>query len=168
MARVERNRSLADGLKYRGREGMWSWMLHRATGLGILFYLIIHVVDTATVIYWPDFYDHALALYRHPVFRFGELFIIFAVLFHAVNGLRIVIQDFWPMMMLRQRELLYATTAIVLLAMLPITWIMVAPIFGLADEPGVERHELRMQERELIVVPVVSGAPDATPTEQQP
>jgi succinate dehydrogenase / fumarate reductase, cytochrome b subunit len=75
---------------------MWTWILHRLTGLGILLFLIIHVVETGLIIYSPEFYDSALVLYKNPLFRFAELAIFFAVLFHAVNGLRIVIQDFWP------------------------------------------------------------------------
>lgn len=142
MANV-RQTSLGSALRYRGREGMWTWILHRATGLGILLFLIIHVIDTAIIIYWPEEYDVALGLYKHPVFRFAELMIFFSVLYHAVNGLRIVIQDFWPYVMQRQRQLVWATAAVVVLAMLPVTWMMLAPIFGLAREPGAARSEAR-------------------------
>ena len=31
------------GTLYRGREGMWSWVLHRITGVAIFFFLIEHV-----------------------------------------------------------------------------------------------------------------------------
>ncbi len=140
---LARRASLTSALRYRGREGMWTWILHRLTGLGILFFLIIHVVETATVIYSPTTYDNFLVLYKNPFFRFAELLIVFAVLYHAVNGLRIVIQDFWPMVMQRQRELVWAGAVIVVLAMIPITWIMIAPLAGLADEPGTRRHEER-------------------------
>lgn len=135
-----RNRRLGSALRYRGGQGMWTWMLHRATGLGVLLFLVIHVVETAAIIYSPDFYDHALVIYKNPVFRFAELLIFFSVLFHAANGLRIVVQDFWPVVMLHQRRLATAAAVIVAVVMLPVTWIMVAPLFGLADEPGVERH----------------------------
>jgi len=143
MATANRSTGLGTALRYRGREGMWTWILHRATGLGILLFLIIHVVDTATVIYFPDFYDHALAIYRHPLFRLGELAIVFSVLYHAVNGLRIIIQDFWPIVMKRQRQLSWAVGAIVVLVMIPVTWMMIAPILGLANEPGTARHAER-------------------------
>ena len=101
MAVDYRARSLGTALRYKGREGMWTWILHRATGLGVLLFLIAHVIDTGIIIYRPDWYDHALGIYKHPVFRIGELFIFFGVLFHAVNGLRIIIQDFWPIVMQR-------------------------------------------------------------------
>jgi succinate dehydrogenase / fumarate reductase cytochrome b subunit len=140
MAVDYRFNSLGTALRYRGGEGMWSWILHRVTGLGILLFLIIHVVETGLIIYSPDFYDEALELYKNPIFRFAELAIFFSVLFHAVNGLRIVVQDFWPIVMERQRQLVWAAAAVVVLAMLPITWMMVAPLFGWADEPGAQRH----------------------------
>lgn len=146
MAAEYRARSLGTALRYRGREGMWTWILHRLTGLGVLFFLIIHVVDTGLVIWSPEFYDDALALYQHPLFRIGELAIFFSVLFHAANGLRIILQDFWPIMMERQRQLAWAAAAVVVLGMLPVTWIMVAPLLGLAEEPGVERHQQRCLE----------------------
>ena len=145
MAVEYRARSLGTALRYRGREGMWTWILHRATGLGVLFFLVAHVVDTGIIIYRPDWYDHALSIYRHPIFRIGELFIFFGVLYHAANGLRIIVQDFWPIVMERQRQLSIAVVSIVVVGMIPITWIMVAPLLGLADEPGVERHLERCQ-----------------------
>jgi succinate dehydrogenase / fumarate reductase, cytochrome b subunit len=145
MAVVVRNRSLGSALRYRGREGMWSWILHRATGLGILLFLIVHVVETGLVIYSPALYDGFLTLYKSPFFRFAELGIVFAVLFHAVNGLRIVVQDFWPYVMQRQRQLVWAGAVVVVLAMIPITWMMVAPLFGWAEEPGTRRHLERCQ-----------------------
>ena len=135
-----RNGGLGNALRYRGREGMWSWMLHRATGIGVLLFLIIHVVETAAIIYSPEFYDEALRLYRSPLFRFAELLIFFSVLFHGANGLRIITQDFWPIVMTHQRQLSWVAAGVVVLAMLPITWMMVAPVLGLAEEPGTSRH----------------------------
>ncbi len=143
MALAERARFVGNALRYKGREGMWTWILHRLTGLGVLLFLVIHVVETATVIYSPATYDNFLVMYKSPFFRFAELLIFFSVLFHAVNGLRIIAQDFWPYVMQRQRELSWAAAVIVLLAMIPVTWIMVAPLIGLADEPGTARHEQR-------------------------
>jgi succinate dehydrogenase / fumarate reductase cytochrome b subunit len=139
MAYTHRSTSLASALRYRGREGMWTWILHRATGLGVLLFLLIHVFDTAIVIYWPGLYEHALSLYKAPLFRFAELLIFFSVLFHAVNGLRIVVQDFWPATMLRQRQLVWGVAIIVILAILPVAWLMLRPIFGRGPEPGADR-----------------------------
>jgi succinate dehydrogenase hydrophobic anchor subunit len=77
----------------------------------------------------------------------AELLIFFAVLYHALNGLRIIIQDFWPIAMLHQRRLAWAAAGITAVAILPVAWIMLAPLFDLRPEPGAERHERRMRER---------------------
>jgi succinate dehydrogenase / fumarate reductase cytochrome b subunit len=147
MASEFRARSLGSALRYKGNAGMWTWLLHRVTGLGILAFLIIHVADTAIVVYNPEFYDHTLDIYRSPLFKVAELAIFFAVIFHGLNGLRIIIQDFYPLAMMHQRRLAWAAAGITAVAILPIGWIMLAPLFGLRPEPGAERHERRMRER---------------------
>jgi succinate dehydrogenase / fumarate reductase cytochrome b subunit len=141
---------------------MWTWLLHRATGLGILLFLIVHVIDTALVIYWPGLYDHALDIYRNPVFRVAELLIFFSVLFHAINGLRIIVQDFWPAVMLHQRTLGLAAIGAAVVLILPVAWIMLAPLFGLRDEPGTARYRARMQARQ----PSISDYRGAAPAQQ--
>ena len=146
MTKPITNRGLRSAARYRGREGMWAWLLHRATGLGVLLFLVIHVVETAAVVVNPGFYDEALVLYKNPIFRFAELLIFFSVLYHAANGTRIVVQDFWPMVMERQRQLTWVAATVVVLVMLPVTWIMVAPLFGWAEEPGADRHVERCAE----------------------
>lgn len=78
---------------YRGREGHLSFVLHRLTGLGTLLFLLIHILDTATVYFIPDMYQHAIELYRSTPFMIGEIALVFSVIFHGVNGLRIAYLD---------------------------------------------------------------------------
>jgi len=80
-------------LKYRGGEGQISFLLHRLTGLGTLLFLIIHILDTSTVYFFPDLYEHAIGLYRSTPFMLGEIALVFAVIYHALNGLRVAIVD---------------------------------------------------------------------------
>ena len=163
MATVHRVRGLWTALRYRGREGMWTWLLHRATGIGILLFLVIHVVDTAIVIWWPGLYDHALALYRNPLFRVAELLIFFSVLFHGLNGLRIIVQDFWPASMRHQRRLALGALGAALLLILPVAWIMLAPLVGMRDEPGTARHQARVNAAQPSISDYRGPAPAATP-----
>jgi succinate dehydrogenase / fumarate reductase cytochrome b subunit len=51
-----------------------------------------------------------------------------AVIYHALNGLRIMVVDFWPKAADRNRQLIYGTTAIFLASMAPISYIVVKPI----------------------------------------
>lgn len=84
----------ATGLtRYRGQEGQLSFILHRLTGLGTLLFLAIHILDTSTVYFFPSLYEHAIAIYRHPLFMLGEIALVFAVIYHGVNGLRIAFFD---------------------------------------------------------------------------
>jgi succinate dehydrogenase / fumarate reductase cytochrome b subunit len=87
--------TLTGYLKYRGREGQWSFMLHRITGLGTLLFLSIHILDMAAFYWSPDFFHNALELYRSPLFMLLEIFLVFCVFFHGANGIRIAIVDMW-------------------------------------------------------------------------
>lgn len=161
MAIVDRAKSLSAALTYRGREGMWTWILHRATGLGILLFLIIHVVETATVIYWPQLYEGFLDTYKSAFFRFAEVLIFFSVVYHALNGTRIIVQDFWPLAMRRQRQLAWAAGGLTVLVMIPITFLMIRPLFG-GPEPGEERHRQRI-ERQQNAAPANAPVVQVTP-----
>ena len=86
---------------------MWSWLLHRVTGVGVLIFLLIHILDTAFLMLGPELYNRVMALYRHPLFLVGEVVLVAMVLYHALNGVRIIIVDFWPESTVLQREMFY-------------------------------------------------------------
>lgn len=112
------------GTLYRGREGQWAWLAHRITGVAVILFLFAHVVDTAVVGWGPEAYERVMAVYHNPIVRLLELGLVAAVLYHALNGLRITVIDFWPGMARYWRALSYATLGLFLGAMAPITWIM--------------------------------------------
>lgn len=84
------------GTLYRGKVGMWSWVLHRITGVAIFFFLLVHVLDTALVRVSPEAYNSVIATYKTPIIGLGELGLVAAILFHALNGVRVILIDFWP------------------------------------------------------------------------
>ncbi|MBS1699535.1 MAG: succinate dehydrogenase, cytochrome b556 subunit [Actinobacteria bacterium] len=83
------------GTLYRGREGMWSWVLHRITGIAIFFFLLVHVLDTSLIRVSPEAYDAVLGTYKNPIMGIGETVLVAAIVFHALNGLRIILVDVW-------------------------------------------------------------------------
>lgn len=113
---------------YRGREGQWSWVAHRVTGVGILLFLFAHIVDTALVGWGPDAYNRVVSVYHHPIVQIMELGLVGAVIYHALNGLRIMIIDFWPRATEHQARLFWGTMLLFAAAMAPISWIMGARI----------------------------------------
>jgi len=82
-------------ITYRGQEGHYAFLLHRLTGLGTLLFLIIHILDTATVYYFPSLYEHAIELYRSTPFMIGEMGLVFSVIYHGINGIRIALVDLY-------------------------------------------------------------------------
>ena len=87
--------SMPAGTLYRGKVGMWSWVLHRLTGVAIFFFLLVHVLDTALVRVSPAAYNVVIATYKTPLIGLAELGLVAAILYHGLNGLRITLIDFW-------------------------------------------------------------------------
>ncbi|MFW5748328.1 MAG: succinate dehydrogenase, cytochrome b556 subunit [Chloroflexota bacterium] len=88
--------TLKETLRYRGAIGQWSWVLHRLSGLGVLLFFVIHIIDTSWSVFYPGLYEKAIAAYQTPLFTIGEFVLVAAVVYHAYNGLRIVILDYKP------------------------------------------------------------------------
>ena len=113
------------GTLYRGREGMWSWVAHRVTGVLIFFFLFAHVLDTALVRVSPDAYDRVIDTYKTPIVNLMEVGLVGAVLYHALNGLRVMAIDFWEKGPRYQKQMTYAVVTVVTLVMIPGTYYMV-------------------------------------------
>jgi succinate dehydrogenase / fumarate reductase cytochrome b subunit len=83
------------GTLYRGKVGMWSWVLHRITGVAIFFFLLVHVLDTSLVRIDPEAFNAVMATYKTVIIGIGELGLVAAILYHSLNGVRIILIDFW-------------------------------------------------------------------------
>ncbi|MDP9434385.1 MAG: succinate dehydrogenase, cytochrome b556 subunit [Actinomycetota bacterium] len=115
---------------------MWSWVAHRVTGVLIFFFLFSHVLDTALVRVSPDAYDRIMDTYKTPIVNLFEVGLVGAVLYHALNGLRVTALDFWEKGTRYQKQMMYAVVGITLGLMIPGTWFMmkhtIAEMFGSA------------------------------------
>ena len=90
---------------YRGREGMWNWVAHRAAGVGIFFFLMVHVIDTSLVRVSPEAYNQIIGSYKTPLYAVIEAGLVAAIVFHAFNGLRIIAVDTSTWALRHQRAL---------------------------------------------------------------
>ena len=118
-------------LSYRGREGQLAFLLHRLTGLGTLLFLTIHIIDTAMIYFYPPLYKEAILLYQNPVFMVGEIGLVFSVIYHGVNGLRIAYVDLFKPKHWRidtQRKAVRWTLGISILLWLPLAAIMASKL----------------------------------------
>ena len=81
---------------YKGRSGQWAFVTHRVSGFLVFMFLLLHIVDVSLVNADVDLYDEVHALYGNILLRLFECGLLLALLFHSLNGLRIVIVDFFP------------------------------------------------------------------------
>jgi succinate dehydrogenase cytochrome b subunit len=96
--------TITETLRYRGKLGQWSWALHRIAGLGTLLFLFLHVIDTSWAVFYPALYVDAIKQYQSPLFTIGEFALVACVVYHGLNGLRIVIFDWKPQWWNRQAD----------------------------------------------------------------
>ena len=61
-----------------------------------------------------------LQVYASPVGRVLEVLLGAALLYHALNGLRIIIMDFWPAMTRYHRQLWYACWVLFVVVGIPV------------------------------------------------
>ena len=103
--------SRSPGTVYRGRAGQWAFLAHRVTGFLVFFFLLLHIVDVSLVA-WPRLYDEVHELYGNVLLRLFEVGLLGALVFHSLNGLRIVMIDFFPGSIGNERRVLWAVVAL--------------------------------------------------------
>ena len=111
---LNRNVSLATGLRYKGKGPMLTFVLHRISGLGIVIFVGTHIL--ASFVAGPA--GRSInAVYESWFF---QIFVFFCALFHAINGLRITILDLWPALIEHQRQAIW------------VEWAVFIPLFSIA------------------------------------
>lgn len=146
--------TIRETLRYRGSVGQWSWVLHRLTGLGVVFFLVIHVIDTSWAVFFPGLYEKAIAIYQTPLFTLGEFALVFAVVYHAFNGLRIAIFDFKPEWWQYQKQAAYWVFGATAVLLVPVFIGMFAHV---ADHYSQIPDILPLGEVLLSQVPFLAG-----------
>lgn len=84
------------GWVWAGRYGLerYLYILHRVTGLGLLLFGIIHLtVTTFFRLPGQSVWEATMRLLENPYFRFGEYLVAVAFVYHASNGLRLILQE---------------------------------------------------------------------------
>ncbi|MFZ6027255.1 MAG: hypothetical protein ACOYYS_06025 [Chloroflexota bacterium] len=108
------------GLTYKGGSPMWSWVLHRISGIGLIVFVGLHVVASFFTHVVPSGGEMAIQINAVYESWGGQLFIYFCAIFHGLNGVRIAVTDFWPALLQYERELIW------------LEWLTFIPLYGLA------------------------------------
>ena len=74
--------------------GMWAWILFRISGLVLALYLFVHMwVISQGRASGAHRLNHIFNMFDKPLFVFLDLMLVAAVLYHALNGVRIILMD---------------------------------------------------------------------------
>jgi succinate dehydrogenase / fumarate reductase cytochrome b subunit len=114
---LKRSVSLADALRYQGKGPMLTYILHRIGGLSMVLFVGLHILASAMT---NQLWGSNVGISINTVFEnwLFQIFIFFFVLFHVINGLRIVILDLWPKLIEFQRQAIW------------LEWCAFLPIYG--------------------------------------
>lgn len=78
---------------YRWGEGLWSHVFHRVSGVALVVYLSMHIWVVHNLQKGQAAYDNLMGVLCNPFFRTGEALLLAAVLYHGLNGMRLVAMD---------------------------------------------------------------------------
>ncbi len=79
---------------YKLSPGHIGWLFHRISGLALVFYLILHVWVIHHLNYGPEKFKDVMAFLNTPIFKLLEIALWAGILFHTLNGIRLLIIDF--------------------------------------------------------------------------
>ncbi len=111
---------------------MVAWALHRVSGIGVWAFIILHIFDIWLIGANPEAYDFLGKFYSSPVARVAKTLLGAALLYHALNGMRIVVMDFWPALTVYHRALWRIVWVVFFTIGIPGAYIILKPIWEAA------------------------------------
>jgi len=99
---------------YRIHTGTAAWILHRLSGLGLIFYLLLHIWVISHLSGGERSFDGIMRVFTSPLFKFMEVGLVGVILYHLFNGLRITLIDIG--VMVEKQKTLYVAAVVVWLA----------------------------------------------------
>jgi succinate dehydrogenase / fumarate reductase cytochrome b subunit len=90
--------------------GFLSFLLRRITGVALVLYLFLHIWVIGSALGGPEAFDARLALVQGPVFTVFEILLLAAIIYHAFDGIRLLIVNYLRVTEYR-KSLLYAVLA---------------------------------------------------------
>ncbi len=122
---------------YQLKEGQIAYILHRVSGVAIVLFLFMHIVENFMLLQGPEAYNTTIGFYHTWYFRLGEFALVAAVVYHALNGIRIIIVDFWQRSTEYQKQMWYAVLGLSALIML---WVAKVMLIDYDGWPWMEGH----------------------------
>lgn len=89
------NRLGLKGWVYAGKYSFerYLYLGHRISGLGLIAYMVLHIVETANRIRGEHAWAELMALFSSPPFKVIEYLLFALAVFHAMNGVRLLLVE---------------------------------------------------------------------------
>ena len=75
------------------KTGMWAWVGHRITGLVLVAYVFMHLSFLSTASVGSGDFNSLMEVTSQPLFVAMDFVLIVVVIYHAMNGARVVMFD---------------------------------------------------------------------------
>ncbi|MQA07567.1 MAG: succinate dehydrogenase, cytochrome b556 subunit [Pseudonocardiaceae bacterium] len=108
----------------------WAFYLHRISGVALFAFLCLHVGDVSLFVFSRELYDEVHQVYGSTAMRIGEVGLLFGLLFHAFNGIRLVAVDVADLGLVASTRALYGVVAATVLCGGVGTVYIMAPVIG--------------------------------------
>ena len=95
--------------QWLGVEG-YTWVLHRITGVALVAFLLLHLYTLSSVRGGADAFDRTMQALQRPFPKLGELLLLWAILFHGLNGFRLILINLLPK--INHKIMAYAVIAV--------------------------------------------------------
>ncbi|MBN2070538.1 MAG: succinate dehydrogenase, cytochrome b556 subunit [Candidatus Krumholzibacteriota bacterium] len=97
--------------RYRIHAGTFAWILHRLSGLGLIFYLLLHIWVISHLSGGEKSFDGIMHAFGNPLFKLLEVGLVGVILYHLFNGLRITLVDMG--ILIERQKMLYLIAVII-------------------------------------------------------
>ena len=89
------NRLGLRGWAYAGRYSCerYLYLGHRLSGIGLIAYMVLHIIETANRMRGEEAWAGLMALFASPPFKVIEYLLFAAAVFHAMNGVRLLFTE---------------------------------------------------------------------------
>jgi succinate dehydrogenase / fumarate reductase, cytochrome b subunit len=114
----------------RSEANRLAFYTHRVTGIAIFAFLALHVLDVSLYALSRERYDEVHQLYGTAIMRVFECGLLFALLFHALNGLRLIAIDAWDLGSGTATRILNGVVIVSLLVTLAGSVVILRPVVG--------------------------------------
>ncbi|MGQ9669848.1 MAG: succinate dehydrogenase, cytochrome b556 subunit [Desulfosoma sp.] len=100
-------------VRYKMHSGYLAWILHRATGILLSLYLFLHIWVIHHLAQGEEAFNEVMVVVQSPLFHLLEIGLLATVVYHGLNGLRVVFIDYGNLAQRQiMRKAVYAVLAV--------------------------------------------------------